>query len=294
MGIKTFFQRHLKRLEDFSYKIQSTYNSAASRTLHLTGATGAFKIFLGLGKIFLGILSLSAFTCVNGLYTLGMAAARYCALLGAVRTQDTKKQYRYYQISAQIMIVASLLYVVYSIWLYFHPKPVYYGKILAISIATVVFTEIGLNLRGVLKYRKSCTPLLHAIKTINLGASLISLVLTQSAILAFADEAQNPSANGILGTLMGSGAALLGFYMLVRVRHMADPTDFHTERRRLNRLVKKLGFSCTVHPLEKNYAPAGLERLTVLFTPSLSAGDAARICALARRQYEFDLEIQSS
>lgn len=292
METKLFLDRHLKRLQSVSQKIQSTYNSSASRTLHLTSATGAFKIALGLGKILLGMLSLSVFTCVNGLYTLGMAEARYCALLGAVRTQDTKEQYRYYRNAAQVMIVASLLHVAYSIWLYFHPKPVYYGKILAITIATVVFTEIGLNLKGVIQYRKGATPLLHAIKTINLGASLISLVLTQSANLAFADEVQNPSANRILGALMGSGAALLGLYMLVRVRHMADPEDFHTENRRLNRLVKKLGLSSTVHPLQKEYTVDGLEHLTVVILPALSDEDAARICAQARRQYEFNLEIQ--
>ena len=78
----------------------------------------------------------------------------------------------------------------------------YYGKIIAITIATITFTEIGMNLRGVLKYRKAKLPVLHSIKTISLGTSLISLVLTQAAILAFADDMQNPSANGMLGSLL--------------------------------------------------------------------------------------------
>ena len=87
----------------------------------------------------------------------------------------------------------------------------YYGKIIAITIATITFTEIGMNLRGVLKYRKAKWPVLHSIKTISLGTSLISLVLTQAAILAFADDMQNPSANGMLGSLMGGVAAQLGW-----------------------------------------------------------------------------------
>ena len=87
----------------------------------------------------------------------------------------------------------------------------YYGKIIAITIAAITFTEIGMNLRGVLKYRKAKLPVLHSIKTISLGTSLISLVLTQAAILAFADDMQNPSANGMLGSLMGVVAAQLGW-----------------------------------------------------------------------------------
>ena len=53
METKLFLDRHLKRLQSVSQKIQSTYNSSESRTLHLTSATGAFKIALGLGKILL-------------------------------------------------------------------------------------------------------------------------------------------------------------------------------------------------------------------------------------------------
>lgn len=71
METKLFLDRHLKRLQSVSQKIQSTYNSSASRTLHLTSATGAFKIALGLGKILLGMLSLPALSDED--------AARICA-----------------------------------------------------------------------------------------------------------------------------------------------------------------------------------------------------------------------
>ena len=183
--------RHpLKQGIDFlrsgSGQIRRAYNASASRTLHLTGISGAGNLLLGLGKIASGILSLSVFVCVNGLYTLGMVLARYCALVGAVRTQDAKKQYGYYRRAGMILIAASLLYMLYSGWSWFHPKAVSYHMYIALAIATFTFTEIGINLYGMLANRKNRTPLLHAIKTINLAASLISLVLTQSAILSFA------------------------------------------------------------------------------------------------------------
>ena len=49
---------------------------------------------------------------------------------------------------------------------------------------------------------------------------MISLVLTQAAILAFADDVQNPSVNGLLGSIMGGVAALLGIYMIWRISKM--------------------------------------------------------------------------
>ena len=121
------------------------------------------------------------------------------------------------------MVAASLLYVAYSLWTIRHPKTVNYGKITAITIATITFTEIGVNVWGVIKYRKYHSPLLHALKIISLGTSLISLVLTQSAILAFADEAQDPSVNGFLGTVTG-----ICVYMIRRINRI-EAEDLYRE-----------------------------------------------------------------
>lgn len=215
-----FIKAGKESIRNVSNSIRNEHDEPESRSLHITGATGTFSVLLGLGKIISGILSLSVFACMNGCYTLGMALARYCALAGVVRADKKRGQYYYYRLSGQIMVAASLLYVAYSLWTIWHPKEVDYGKIIAISIATITFTEIGMNLRGMLTYRKAKLPLIHAIKTISLGTSLISLVLTQAAILAFADDKQNPSVNGLLGAIMGVAAALLGWYMIWRVGRM--------------------------------------------------------------------------
>ena len=198
-------------------RIKETYVAREQRYLHITGATGMTSILLGLGKVGFGLVSLSLFISVNGCYTLGMAAARYCALMGTVHAKEKHTEYFYDRAAGQIMVVASLLYILYSVWLIFYPVETKYGEITAITIATITFTEIGLNMRGFLKHRKSAYPLLHALKTIGLGTSLISLVLTQSAILSFTMEMQYPVVNGFFGTIMGGCAALLGLYMIWRI-----------------------------------------------------------------------------
>ncbi|MGN0136270.1 hypothetical protein [Anaerotignum sp.] len=206
-----------KRFAYGNQKIRERYERKDRRSLHISGAAGAASILLGLGKILSGITSLSFFICINGFYTLGMAAARYCALMGTVHADGKKDQYAYCRRSGYVMLFSSLLYIAYSLWIVFHPKETAFDKILALTIATITFTEIGINIYGVLKYRKSHTPLLHTLKTIGLGTSLISLVLTQSAILSFADDLQYPAVNGFLGTLMGLAAAMLGIYLIWRI-----------------------------------------------------------------------------
>ena len=88
-------KRGLDFLRSSSSKIQNHYNPSTSRTLYLAGISRACNLFLGLGKILSGALSLSVFVCVNGGYTLGMVVARSCALAGFLRAEDTREQYRY-------------------------------------------------------------------------------------------------------------------------------------------------------------------------------------------------------
>lgn len=218
---KNFLKQGIDFLRSSSKQVQQNYDAAAARALHLAGVSGAGNIFLGMGKILSGLLSLSVFVCVNGGYTLGMVVARYCALAGVLRAKDVREQCRYYRWAGKILILASILYMAYSGWAFFHPKYTAYPKSIALAIATFTFVEIGLNIRGVVVNRKNKTPLLHALKTINLAASLISLVLTQSAILSIAQGGyHDPSSNALLGALMGACAALLGVFMLWRIKRI--------------------------------------------------------------------------
>ena len=128
-----------------------------------------------------------------------------------------------------ILIAASLLYICYSVWSFFHPKEVSYHMYVALAIATFTFAEIGVNLYGMIANRKNRTPLLHAIKTINLAAALISLVLTQSALLSFAgDGRHDPAVNGLMGLLSGTCAVLLGIFMLWRIGRLERKEQLET------------------------------------------------------------------
>lgn len=285
----------LRRSFDFvrasSGRIRRNYNAATSRTIHLVGLSGIGSIALAAAKILSGALSLSVFTCVNGFYTLGMVVSKYCALAGVLRTDKIGEQYRYYRWSGIVLILASCLYIACSIRMFLHPTYTAYHPYLAMGIATVTFVEIGVNIRGVLMYRKNCSPLLHALKTINLATSLISLVLTQAAILSFADEAQNPAANGILGALMGSCATLLGVYMLLRLRRLTDPSDCRREQRALDRLAGKYPLAGAATALEKSFTDRGREQVVVRL-PDGKTGreqDWTQLCAEAERRYHIQL-----
>lgn len=206
---------------------------------------------VGLGKLLMGLLSLSLFTCVNALYTFGMVAAKGVALTGIAKEQSPQVQYRYYRVSGWILIGASLLYMLYSARLFVHPANTRFHPYVAIGIAAFTFTELALNLRGVLRTRHRHSPLLHAIKTIHLASSLICLVLTQTALLSFASVQtdKHPFANGLFGVMMGAVAALLGLFMLIRISRIQKGLPSRSDDQKLRRLIREEKLELELRPV---------------------------------------------
>lgn len=198
----------------WSKRFRTLLQKKKEYSLHITGAFCAANFLLGTGKLLMGVYSGSVFTCVNAGYTYAMVAAKQCALQGM--KAPAERQLRYYRGTAGILILASMLYAVYSLRLLWQPEAPRYHMYVAIGIAAFTFTEIGLNLWGALRERKK-NILLHALKMVSLASSTIGLVLTQTAILSFTQEsagAELSRANGAMGVLMGTAAALMGVWML--------------------------------------------------------------------------------
>ncbi len=202
--------------------------------MQITGAACLGNLLVGIGKLMMGIISLSFFTCVSAFYTFGMVLAKACVLRGMAEKNIAERQYRYYRLSGIILIIASVLYVVYSTRLLWHPMAGRYSKYTGIGIAAFAFTELGLNIRGVIVERNNHNQLFHAVKMINLASSLICLVLTQTAILSFTHEHvpdYDPSmSNGLMGILMGTAAALIGCIMLRRVRKIREALEMEERK----------------------------------------------------------------
>ena len=218
--------REIKSLPKYIVRVNTEmderYDNKTSRLLKLSGASMTANILLGFGKLVLGIYTMSFFVCVSAMYTFGMVVAKYFALAGIIKSKSTKEQYRYYFLSGAILIVASIAFIGYSVRVLFHPVTTVYHMYVALVIASFTFFEITVNIRGVIIERNNHTPLFHALRTTNLASSLICLVLTQAAILSFADTQSeiHPTANGIIGIAMGCLALMLGINMVLRIKRI--------------------------------------------------------------------------
>lgn len=194
-----------------------------------TRVSAGVNLLFAAGKFFLGIYTLSLFLCTNGIYNLGISLVKLIPIRGyrrAARSQaqetqaqrNLKEEYRRYRQMGVTLLITSAIYLGYCIqMLITRPAQTRYGTIVAISIATVTFTEIGLAVRGFLVMRNNKEPLMEGLKLTGLATSLISLVLTQSAITSFAEPNETNAILGcaVTGVLFGTVSLLIGLYMIL-------------------------------------------------------------------------------
>lgn len=197
--------------------IKSTSGTPRGRALKGALASCAANSVLGLGKLIVGIISLSFFTCAGALYTIGMVGARICAIAGMLKNDDDFPGIRRsYSVSGIILTVASLLYIIYSIGL-FHSPASGFHMYAAIAIMSFNLIELPLNIRDAIAEHRNTSLPHRALRTINVASLLICLVLTQTALLSFSDYGIKitPGTNAVTALLMGIAACALGIGMIV-------------------------------------------------------------------------------
>lgn len=192
--------------------------TVGDRTMFMTRASIGANLALAAAKFAVAIASLSLFPCLGALYNIGIALAKYNALVSIGKTQHMNGQRQACRIIGGMLLAASLVYIGYSTSLFFHPHTPQYSLYTGLIIALFTFVEIPLHIRNVMSARKRNDPVVCALRWTSLAAALICLVLTQTALLAAMHPGADLSAaNGLSGILFGSLAAMIGLYVLLKI-----------------------------------------------------------------------------
>jgi len=183
-----------------------------ARTINFAKLSMLINAIIAIGKIGIGIYSLSLFICVNGFYNVGIMLAKHIAVKGS-NEQEQRKYYRYVGL---IILVTSTLYMAYCANMAIRGKAnVSYDLITALTIATFTFVELGIAVYGISTARKNNDLVLEAIKRTNFVTARISLVLTQAALLGMSEVENAARYCGWTGLLFGGMAVMSGIHMIV-------------------------------------------------------------------------------
>lgn len=169
------------------------------------------SIGIGIAKVILAIVSHSIGLAISSLYNFIISLSKVNVF--SKRKVSTYKKYA--QVGG-IILLASVLYINYSIAVKNLHIRSHYHMYVALLIATVTFTDIVIAIIGIIKSKKNRDVNTEMLKFVNLCTALISLTLTQSSILSFTMPDEDMSMwNGMCGICFGCVSALIGIYMII-------------------------------------------------------------------------------
>lgn len=212
--IKEFFKNSGRNIGKIFHLLFS--NQYYHGRINFNGRLSMTVNFIWAGmKFIFGLVTVSYFFWISALYSLCVGFAKYTYFKGRANSNDDlNKENEYYARMAIILFIASIIYVIYMIRLFFYSYNFKYEMIPSIGIAAVSFAELGVAIFGLVKSNKKKDLLLSGFKSISLASALISIVLTQVAILSFADAADNSKYNAISGCIFGGLCILITLFML--------------------------------------------------------------------------------
>lgn len=196
------------------------------RVVFFTKMSVPANILLAIGKALLSLLTLSFFLFVNALYSLGIGLAKFVPLKAQLESEKGNfsapqlrdKKNRAYSLTGVVIAASALVYLLYCTRMFIAKNGnTSYGTIPGITIAAFTFAELALASVGAKTMRRRHEPLLEAIKMTNLASALISLMLTQTALLSLS-EGDYSFYNGLCGIIFGALAACVGLSMIIRMR----------------------------------------------------------------------------
>lgn len=161
-------------------------------------------------KIVLAVIAKSLLLFIYSFYNISINLAKRTSL-----REHINYKYENYYFCGIIVLISSIVYIIYSNYIYVYGSNIKYSMYTGIGIATLAFYNITIAIIGIVKAKKDKNLTMETIKLTNLASSLISMSLTQTAILSFTNAEDMSRYNGIGGIFFGILSMIIGIYMII-------------------------------------------------------------------------------
>ena len=200
--------RLIDKFKSMSYEERCIFTVKFSITLNS---------ILALGKFGLAIYKLDVFFFVAGVINILLMLAKvqcYSGIKLNKKADDTTNL-----LVALFLGLSGMQYTVYMSRLIFNDVPLNdYGPIISVLIAAVAFTELGIALYGCFKVAGKGY-FLKNVKLINFSSALTAIVLTEVALMTFAETDMNLELiSGLFGVIVGIIIFLIAVYVLIQAK----------------------------------------------------------------------------
>lgn len=190
-------------------------------------------IFTTIGNILLAVVKfIFAFTLpslwffVNAGFLAILSISRFFSIrnYGKRRTitdEKLKKEigYKNYLHNGILLILLGIMYFFVSVYMYYKGTNTTMHEYLTYLVALSAFWSISWAIYGMIKYKRSVSPILKSVKMTNFANALTSIVLTQVVLLdTFASEYNLANVNGYTGMGVSLIIIIMGLYMIIDIK----------------------------------------------------------------------------
>lgn len=194
-------------------KLFETLKNQESRIKLLTTTTMIYNFVWAVCKIVFGIWMSAYLFCISGAYNILIGFAKKTFLSNRNKSTDTNTKCL---IIGILILIAGLVYALYTASFLVWPKDGNYGLILSIAIATCSFVELGISIYNVLKARRKNDHMLFSLRSCSLATACFAIVLTQIALLSATNTKNVSVFNSSAGIIAGTVAIIIGIIVIIK------------------------------------------------------------------------------
>ncbi|MDR1430561.1 MAG: hypothetical protein LBI99_00385 [Propionibacteriaceae bacterium] len=193
--------------------------SEPARTLTVTTGAIIFDAVACVGLLVAGLYTLNFWCLASAAYYLAVGATRrylHRRLATAAWTADLIFESRVYRRAGMLLGVSGTAYLATNLCLYFTERSSDYPWLAAYSIAVAAFAKCAFAINGFVRAKRSGSPIQVALRITNLCDTLVSLAVTQYALLTLTQFPDAGPASATLGMGFSAIIAVVGVTMAIR------------------------------------------------------------------------------
>ena len=196
-----------------------------------------FLIFTTIGNVLIAVIKFvlsltlpSLWFFINSLFMIILSIARVFSIRDYGKTKRITNEneikkigYKNHLNNGILLVILGILYFFVNVYIYYKGTNTSMHEYLTYLVALVAFWSIGSAIYGMIKYKRSNTPILKAVKLTNFANALTSIMLTQIVLLdTYADTKVYNSnlMNGLTGMCIGILIIALGLYMIIGINKL--------------------------------------------------------------------------
>ncbi|MFT8355737.1 MAG: hypothetical protein ABF780_03865 [Bifidobacterium aquikefiri] len=203
----------------------NTYRAMAVIDKSILAATVSVASGIGMAlvKLALGIMTNSMLFIVNAAYYVVLCVSRFIIVRkhqSLRRVDDVlsrlASEMTVYHRTGLLLGVIGVSYAAFSAIMFMNDKAKSYNQIIAITVATITVTKIGIAVRGLVVSRRERNPMDSAIKLISFTDALLSVVVMQNVLLESTQSQHANQSSGLFGMALGLGVIIAGGIMFAQ------------------------------------------------------------------------------